>query len=116
MHSVPYFFVGDEAFPLDPNILRPFSRRELINNAHKIFNVRCLRARISVECTFGMLTTKFGILQTLIRCNSAKVDLLIQVMDVLHNAIKECDDTFSWPQFENVIPMPLTQNAKYLKT
>ena len=26
---IPLYFVGDEAFPLNPNLMRPFPRREL---------------------------------------------------------------------------------------
>lgn len=118
-HPVPYFFVGDEAFPLSKNLMRPFSRRELNDNEQKIFNVRCARARKSVECAFGMLTTKFGLLHTLIRCNPANIDVLIQAMCVLHNAIKECDGTFSRPVHENVIVGDVTpiqlENAKRMR-
>lgn len=35
----PFYFVGDEAFPLMDNLLRPYPRRQL-TNAKRIFNYR----------------------------------------------------------------------------
>lgn len=39
--NTPYVFVGDEAFPLSTNLMRPFSRRQVTNNyTKKVFNYR----------------------------------------------------------------------------
>jgi len=39
--KVPYTFIGDEAFPLLVNILRPYPGKQLINNnKKKVFNYR----------------------------------------------------------------------------
>ncbi|KDR21484.1 hypothetical protein L798_03988, partial [Zootermopsis nevadensis] len=69
----PYFFVGDEAFPLQRHIMRPYPRRELTNE-RRIFNYRISRARKSEECAFGMLASKFRILGTAIACKPNKAD------------------------------------------
>nr|CAH7728911.1 unnamed protein product [Callosobruchus chinensis] len=100
---IPFYFIGDEAFPLKKNIMKPFSRRELTTNSRRIFNARLSRGRKSVECSFGMLAAKFAVLNTPIRCTPDKVDILVQAMCVLHNAIRECDGSFTKPQYENVI-------------
>ncbi|XP_066999876.2 putative nuclease HARBI1 [Anabrus simplex] len=92
----PYFFVGDEAFPLQKHIMRPYPRRELTNE-RRIFNYRLSRARKSVECGFGMLASKFRVLGTAIACKPDKIDNIIRAICVLHNFIRLKDGVFSEP-------------------
>lgn len=101
--EIPYYFLADEAFPLRKNIMKPFSRKLLTTNTRKIFNSRFSRGRKAVECSFGMLVAKFGVLSTQIRCTPDKVDILVQAMCVLHNAIREYDGIFTKPKYENVV-------------
>lgn len=119
---IPFYFTADEAFSLKKNMMRPFSRKQLTTNNRRMYNYRLSRGRKSVECSFGALSSKFGALNTLIRCNPDKVDTIIQAMCVLHNAIKECDGVFTKPQYENVVVdsiarlPPLAQsNAKNIR-
>ena len=50
---MPYIFLGDEAFPLKPYLLRPYPGRQLDSDAKKVFNYRLSRARRVIENTFG---------------------------------------------------------------
>ena len=59
---IRFCFVGDEAFPLKPNLMRPFPRREL-DFGKAIFNGQLSNTRQTVERAFGLLTKKFGIFQ-----------------------------------------------------
>lgn len=77
--NFPHFFVADQAFPLTPNIMKPYPQRNLTNKK-RIFNARLSRARNSVECAFGLLTSKFRILETPINCNVKKVDQIVQAL------------------------------------
>lgn len=62
-----------------------------------IFNYRLSRGRRSVECSFGILTSKFRVLETPICCDVHKVDNIIQAACVLHNFIRICDGVFTNP-------------------
>ncbi|KAM4052562.1 uncharacterized protein ACNLHF_002468 [Anomaloglossus baeobatrachus] len=85
---VPFVMVSDEAFPLLPNLLRPYPRRGL-NARRRIFNYRLSRARRHVECTFGIMSSQWRIFHTPIQLNSDTVDTVIKACCVLHNYARE---------------------------
>lgn len=88
--AIPYAFVGDEAFGLHRNLLRPYSGTHL--PVHKrVFNYRLSRARRYIECTFGILSNKWRILH---RPIDVRVDFAVDVVKcccVLHNFVRERD-------------------------
>lgn len=77
----------------------PYPRRQLTNK-RRIFNYRISRGRKSVECSFGMLASKFRLLETPIHCDVQKVDCIVQALCVLHNFVRIYDGTFSEPVLE----------------
>ncbi|KAM4053475.1 uncharacterized protein ACNLHF_006145 [Anomaloglossus baeobatrachus] len=85
---LPFVMVSDEAFPLLPNLLRPYPRRGL-DTRRRIFNYRLSRARRYVECTFGILTSQWRILHTTIQLETETVDTVIKACCVLHNYARE---------------------------
>ncbi|XP_025420825.1 uncharacterized protein LOC112690931 [Sipha flava] len=62
--AFPYYFVADEAFPLLDNVMRSYPKCSL-TNTKRIFNYRLSRGRKSVKCAFGMMASKFKILEIL---------------------------------------------------
>lgn len=87
---MPYAFVGDEAFGLSTNMLRPYAGKCL--PVHKrIFNYRLSRARRHVECAFGILSNKWRIFH---RPLDVDVELAINIVKcccVLHNFVRDRD-------------------------
>lgn len=104
--SLPYAFVGDEAFGLDKHLLRPFSGTHLPVRK-KIFNYRLSRARRYVECTFGILSNKWRIFH---RPIDVHVDFAVDIVKcccVLHNFVRDrdgfkFDDTLAISGFEEL--------------
>lgn len=86
--AIPYFFCADEAFPLKSYIMRPYPKSTLTNKK-RIFNYRLSIARKSVECAFGMLTSKFRVFETPIHCSEQTVISIIKCACVLHNFIRK---------------------------
>ncbi|KAL4121970.1 hypothetical protein QTP88_014385 [Uroleucon formosanum] len=92
--AFPYYFVADEAFPLLNNVMRPYPRRSL-TNIKRIFNYR---GRKSVECAFGMMASKFKILERSINFKTERIETVIKAVCVLHNFIRVYDGKYSIPR------------------
>ena len=54
-------FLGDDAFPLRENLLKPFSRFAALTETQKVFNYRLSRARRVVENAFGIRVSRFRV-------------------------------------------------------
>lgn len=84
--SLPYVFVGDEAFPLEHHLMRPFPKRALTNEK-RIYNYRLSRARRQVECTFGITSSMWRILLKPIEVQPNFACDIVKAVCVLHNFI-----------------------------
>lgn len=84
--AVPYVSVGDEAFSLSRNLMRPFPRRGL-TDAQCTFNYRLSRARWEVECTFGMLIMKWQCLYHPVNLVRSVACSIVKAACVLHNFV-----------------------------
>lgn len=86
----PFVFIGDEAFALHSNLLRPYPRRSL-NYTRRIFNYRLSRARRTVECAFGVLSNKWRVLHTPIQVTPDFTDSIVKACCVLNNFVRRRD-------------------------
>lgn len=86
-YEFPYYFVADAAFPLCHRIMRPYPTPGQ-DMKKRIFNYRLSRARRTVECSFGMLTSKFRVFERPINCEVPKCVKIVKAACVLHNFIR----------------------------
>lgn len=101
----PYVVVGDEAFPLSTNLLRPYGGRHL-TDTKKIFNYRLSRARRYIECSFGILANKWRIFHRPLNVDIDFAEVVIKAACVLHNFVRQRDgkreDTFPQCSMHNL--------------
>ena len=84
---LPHVFVGDEAFPLRLNMMRPFPGTNLATD-RRTFNYRLSRARMVVECTFGILSSQWRIYRRVLAVSAAKAEACVKATVILHNFIR----------------------------
>ena len=87
---VPHVLLGDEAFGLSKNLLRPYPSKNL-SHEKRIYNYRHARARRVVECTFGILSNKWHILHSVILVHPNFASIIVQCCCVLHNFVRKRD-------------------------
>lgn len=81
---LPHVLVGDAAFPLKTYLLRPYPATDL-DHDNRIFNYRLSRARMVMECAFGILTARWRIMLRDINLHPNHVDTLVVAAIILHN-------------------------------
>ena len=85
--QLPFVFIGDEAFALRSDFLKPFNRKQL-NNDKRIFNYRLSRCRRIIENVFGILANRFRIFHTAINMKLENIDTVVMACCALHNFLR----------------------------
>lgn len=117
--NLPYVFIGDEAFALREDFLKPFSQASL-TTARRIYNYRLSRARRIIENVFGIICQRFRILQSTINLSVEKVDLIVLTICILHNFLRRKSPGFyQTPEEEisdrfdaNLTPLQMSQLSR----
>lgn len=86
--TLPYVLIGDEAFQLTSNFMKPFNQA-VLTDERRIYNYRLSRARMVVENTFGILTTRFKIFKRNITLPPQKVRKIVLACCHLHNFLSK---------------------------
>ena len=94
--QVPFVFVGDEAFPLRTNMLRPYPGRNLAE-PEAIFNYRLSRARRIIENSFGILAACWRIFRRPIVAIPQNVVIFTKAAIALHNYLRMTDSSVYCP-------------------
>lgn len=94
--TAPFVVVGDQAFPLLPNLMRPFPENQSIGNSSKEeFNYRLSRARRVTENAFGITNSLFPIFSRPfdIKCDDTRNNLIMSSC-LLHNLIRNDNEEY----------------------
>ena len=79
-----HHIIGDDAFPLSSNLMKPYPHRNQENSV-KIFNYRFSRARRAVENAFGILANRFRVFLTTTALDPQDCEKLVLAACCLHN-------------------------------
>ncbi|XP_064486004.1 uncharacterized protein LOC135398534 [Ornithodoros turicata] len=85
--EAPYVFMGDEAFQLRPDFMRPFPGTDL-DDTRRVYNTRLSHARRCVENAFGILASRWRIFRRPLNVKVENVEFLVQASIVLHNFLR----------------------------
>lgn len=86
--DLEYVFVGDDAFAMRPDLIKPYNRGSL-NNERRICNYRISRARRVVENSFGILTSRFRVFNTAINLHVETIESVVLACCALHNLLRK---------------------------
>ena len=91
--EVPFFFVGDDAFEMTPNLMKPYSRNNL-EEKQMIFNYRLSRARRIIENSFGILVCRWRFLEKPVGLHPNTVIKCVLAAICLHNFLMNSTNKF----------------------
>ena len=80
----PYVFIGDDAFPLKPHMLKPYPGQNP-RLKERIANYRISRARRISENTFGIATSRFRVFRRPICADVDTATAVTKAVIALHN-------------------------------
>lgn len=85
---IPYVILGDEAFPLTEQIMKPYSGTHRKGSQERIFNYRLSRARRVVENAFGIASSVFRVLRKPMLLAPEKAQIIVLTIAHLHNFLR----------------------------
>ena len=103
--KTPYVFIGDDAFALLTNFMKPYSKNAL-DIFSRVCNYRFSRARRISENVFGILACRWRVLLTTIVMHPGKVRQVCKGLLTLHNWLLRVRETsyFNWKSVDHVDP------------
>ena len=82
--STPFVIVGDEAFPFNKHLMKPYAKTEL-DDSKRICNYRLSRFRSCSENAFGIIAARFRIVNSPINLAPEKLTKSVLALAVLDN-------------------------------
>ena len=84
---LPHVLLGDEAFPLKTNIMRPYPGRRGGNEVtpERVYNYRLSRARRVIENAFGIFVARWRVFANKLTIQPEKVKTVAKACIALHN-------------------------------
>lgn len=97
--SMPYIILGDSAFALTENVMKPFpGQTHARGSLERVFNYRLSRARRVVENVFGIMAQVFLVFKRPLLLEPKKAAVIVLTAAHLHNYLRSESDNY-WPSF-----------------
>ncbi|KAH9382570.1 hypothetical protein HPB48_011996 [Haemaphysalis longicornis] len=84
--------LGDQAFPLQAHLIKPFPRPGPHGSPSQTFNYRPSSARRVVENAFGRLKSRFRMVHKCLECDIDNVNSVVRAACVLHSICEQLRD------------------------
>ena len=95
--KIPNYLIGDPAYPLTPICMKEFE--SCTSNEQVIFNSMLRSARNPIECAFGRLKARWGVLTRKVDLKLETVPSIIYSCFILHNF---CEKNKSYIDEDNI--------------
>jgi hypothetical protein len=105
----PYWIAGDAAYGCYASLLSPFPGQDLPDR-EDAFNFYLSQKRINIECAFGMLIQRFGVLWAPLRCSLRSAVVTIYACICIHNFIL---DNTAHLKLSNFFTLQLPPTVQY---
>lgn len=93
--DTPYVFLGDGAFALDTNLMKPYPGNHTSESPQRIFNQKLSGSRVVVENVFGILAARYRIFKKPISLAPEKVSIITMTCILLHNFLRRSETSAS---------------------
>ena len=93
--DMPYYLLGDEIFPLNTWLMKPFPGN--LPEAEPIFNYQHSRTRLPIENAFGILASRWRIFQRPMIGNVRNIQYWVLSCLCLHNYLRQTENSLYCP-------------------
>ena len=92
--SIPIMLLGDPAYPLMDNLMKPYSDNGRLSPEEFEFNRRLSSCRVSVEHAFGRLKSRWRILSKTMDIYLENIPNVVMACCILHNIVESHGNPF----------------------
>lgn len=93
---MPYYLVGDDAFPLQQWLMKPYPGQGIQEN-QTIFNYRLSRARRVIENAFGILAARWRVFMSPLQTSVNNAETIVKATICLHNFLRQTNSAAYCP-------------------